>query len=456
MNLARSHRVRALAWALAVAARAAAAQSPPSGTTRTIEREAPEFARFDLRYQAALRQDSQTGPKPEIATGGVTPLRVELGAAGFGRWPVGLGARVAVERFTIDGQDLGGDATRLPYTLFGVSAGPAARLALGNFGVGGSVEYQYDQIHLVDAAGTSLSPALAHRHAVAVRAGGFYAPVSWALIEVEGSIPIAFAATAPAGSLETFEWSAGARLAFGRLEMAGVRLALTGGYEYVDRRLALKSDGFSAVQTAHRFSLGLRGTLPDPVPEKIVIVVPPPPPPPPPPPRKPTGPGSIVGTVIAQGKGTPVPGARVALAGTDKEAIADATGSFVLEQVGPGPLSLKITAQGFKPADEAVVVPPEAKATLQVSLQALGVKALATLRGQVRSPKGKPVPASIYIAEPKIRSRAAADGRFTVRVPGGRYSATVEAPGFISQTKVVEVADGDEAVFVIVLHPVRP
>src|SRR6185369_5423916 len=118
---------------------------------------------------------------------------------------------------------------------------------------------------------------------------------------------------------------------------------------------------------------------------------------------------------------------------------AGADGSFTLDEVGPGPVQVKATLKGYKPAEEVVSVPPEGEAAL----------VLASMRGQVRTLRGKPVSAVLRIPEAQISTRTGSDGRFTVRLPGGKYTVVFEAPGYVRQTKTVEVADGDQAIFYV-------
>lgn len=67
---------------------------------------------------------------------------------------------------------------------------------------------------------------------------------------------------------------------------------------------------------------------------------------------------------------------------------------------------------------------------------------------------GPPVAARLGTKELGFEIASGADGKFLVRVPGGRYAVTIEADGFVAQNKVVEVADGDQAIFNVDLHPV--
>ena len=81
------------------------------------------------------------------------------------------------------------------------------------------------------------------------------------------------------------------------------------------------------------------------------------------------------------------------------------------------------------------------------------VKLLAAIKGVIRSESGEPLQATVHIVEAKARARAGADGSFLLKVPGGRYTLTIEMKGFVSQSRTIEVADGDQAIFSVDLHP---
>ncbi len=170
---------------------------------------------------------------------------------------------------------------------------------------------------------------------------------------------------------------------------------------------------------------------------------------------RPTGPGRIRGVArVSGGKG---PAANVPIQASGRGVISGADGAFVLAGVGPGPVKVTVNAPGFQPYEELVSVPPGAEATLEVTLIKAGAqKALATLRGLVRSTRGAPVQAAVKIREASASTKAGADGRFLIRIPGGRYTVQIEAKGFISQTKSVDVGDGDQAIFHCDLEPAAP
>jgi hypothetical protein len=67
--------------------------------------------------------------------------------------------------------------------------------------------------------------------------------------------------------------------------------------------------------------------------------------------------------------------------------------------------------------------------------------------------KGKPLQALLVIPEAKIRRRTDARGTFQVQLKQGRYRLVFSAPGHLSQTKVVTVRDGEQAIFNVDLFP---
>ncbi|MBI3184095.1 MAG: carboxypeptidase regulatory-like domain-containing protein [Myxococcales bacterium] len=168
--------------------------------------------------------------------------------------------------------------------------------------------------------------------------------------------------------------------------------------------------------------------------------------------ERPTGPGSIRGLVL-EGK-KPVPDVEVAASGA-ATVRSSADGTFLIAKAGPGPVSLALRAAGFKPAEELVAVAPETEATIEISLQREGAKAIASIKGVIRSVSGQLVPAMVRVPEAKAQAKAARDGSFHLRLPGGRYTVIIESDGFVTQTKVVEVADGDQAIFHVDLQPAR-
>jgi hypothetical protein len=165
-----------------------------------------------------------------------------------------------------------------------------------------------------------------------------------------------------------------------------------------------------------------------------------------------TGPGIIAGTVRAA-PDKPLAGARVTSGAVT--VLTSATGEFSLPSVGPGPVKVRVTLDGYAPADEVVQVAPEGTAVLDVTLEVPSQRTKAKLRGVVSSAAGPVTKATIRILELKLKQVVKTDGRFEVEVLGGKYTLVIEAAKHVTQTRVVDVADGDQAIFQIELEKVR-
>lgn len=158
-----------------------------------------------------------------------------------------------------------------------------------------------------------------------------------------------------------------------------------------------------------------------------------------------TGPGKLSGVVIAASSKNPVGGANVSVGENSTQ--TDEKGAYTFAAVGPGPVKVRVEAQGFNQADEVAQVPPEGEATLDVTLEALGKGSPATVRGLIRSRTGEAVKANVVIKGVNKKVPVNAEGRFVVTIPGGDYFFVISAPGYVSQTKKVTLADGDQAIF---------
>lgn len=144
--------------------------------------------------------------------------------------------------------------------------------------------------------------------------------------------------------------------------------------------------------------------------------------------------------------------ATIELAG--KATPTSAEGALSLENLAPGPLSVKVTAPGFNPGEEAASIVAGKVSELTVTLVPEKKRVPATLRGQVRSARGgKPVVAKLEVRELKQTIAADEGGAFSVQIPGGKYTVRITATGFVTQTKTVTVRDGDQAIFNVDLAP---
>lgn len=167
----------------------------------------------------------------------------------------------------------------------------------------------------------------------------------------------------------------------------------------------------------------------------------------------PTGPGRITG-VVSSGPDKPLVGVLVRADG-GAEVKTDERGAFTLERVGPGPVTVTAAMMGFEKGEEVVQVPPEATAQVSFTLKATGVRTKATVKGLVLGADGTVPKATVRVVEKKLTVKVKPDGRFELEVPGGRYTLTIQAPGYVMQSKVLELADGDQAIFHAELEKTR-
>ena len=162
-----------------------------------------------------------------------------------------------------------------------------------------------------------------------------------------------------------------------------------------------------------------------------------------------TGPGRLTGIVRASSTGQPLTDALVNAGELSMRTKED--GAYAFDKAGPGPVQVRVEAQGFTTGEEVAQVPPEGEATLDVTLEPLGKGSPATVRGLIRARSGKTMKASVVLKGGKKNKTqkvpVTAEGRFVVTIPSGEYSFVISAPGFISQVKKVTLGDGEQAIF---------
>lgn len=461
-----------------------------------------------VRYGLAFRSGAQEAG-PAVQYGGMTPNDLALGATVFGDNWWGAWAGVQREGFSLSKDALlvtGGGLVR-------ASVGPAVRGMLGPVRAELGVGYGYAQLPAFSNDGqVKLVPT--PRHAVLVGARA-QVPLPWREVraEVRGEVPVAIGSSSSGFSaggalllpvLQRGGWSGAlvldyqyvsdslttadglksrqtvsrAGLAFelalgGRTETArpetgelflsvvdadsgqslpGARVELTvGGVAQAPREVdaegRLRGVELPGGEVLARVSVG--GYLP--AEERVTV----------------TGGGRAelvvrarpeprVGTlrvsVVDARSGQPLRGATVVVGTT--ELVTDAAGTVRVEGLAPGPLEVKIMAEGFRGTQEVVSIAAGTEADLPVSLAFGRQGALATLSGQVRSVrKGRPLQAVLVIPEAKLRRRTDSRGSFQVQLKQGRYRLIFSAPGHLPQTKVVTVHDGEQAIFNVDLFP---
>lgn len=161
--------------------------------------------------------------------------------------------------------------------------------------------------------------------------------------------------------------------------------------------------------------------------------------------------GSVRILVTDKRDNTPMPDVKVVVG--DKELRTDAAGLARLEKLPPGPVLVKVSAEGFQAVEEAVVIVGGQESELPVPLMLAKRLGYATVSGTVRSTRGSPVVATLVIPAAKVRSRTGPDGTFSLKLKPGTFRIIISAKGHLTQSKSVTVRDGEQAIFNVDLFP---
>ncbi|QSQ18264.1 carboxypeptidase regulatory-like domain-containing protein [Myxococcus landrumensis] len=162
--------------------------------------------------------------------------------------------------------------------------------------------------------------------------------------------------------------------------------------------------------------------------------------------------GGLKVTVVNASNAVPLPGVRVVVGAAVVR--TDLKGEAWVKDLPPGPVSVAASTTGYRTAEEAAVIVAGMETALSVPLALERKGEPATLKGQVRSARGgKPVAATLLIPQAKVKARTDAKGAFTFQVRGGTYRITISARGFLSQSKLVTLKEGEQAIFNVDLFP---
>jgi hypothetical protein len=161
--------------------------------------------------------------------------------------------------------------------------------------------------------------------------------------------------------------------------------------------------------------------------------------------------GSVKILVTDKRDNAPMPDVKVVVGG--KELRTDAAGQARLEKLPAGPVLVKVSAEGFQSAEEAVVIIGGQEAELPIPLVLAKRLGYATISGTVRSTRGSPLVATLVIPAAKVRTRTSTDGSFSLKLKPGTFRIIISAKGHLTQTKSVTVRDGEQAIFNVDLFP---
>ncbi len=450
------------------------ALAQPAPATSTLQQPG---GRIELWSGVAFLGDRQTNNGMRtLDANGITGTQGRL----FALWypdgsRIGVSAAAAIERFALDRPALAGQASgatgKMAFTDIEASLALNHQRvsANGRLAAEGRAGYAFTRIPVMDIASDRSGQASSVQShgpqlgaAVAVLLSGDLA------LEATGSvIPVSFGSSYEGAAADARRFSAGARLVAGHFVQWGIRWSALIGYDFGN--INTSGPGFDNTRMRHRIGLGLRMAFGGvdstqnratrapigPSERDSILGLPTRA-------RKPAeAPGRILGIVRGGGYGTPsvgdlaVPNIVIEVHATPLARTA-ADGSFAVEQVGPGPIVLRLIGEGWKPLEEVINVPPGKDVAVVFLMQKATTLPPASITGLVSAEDGKPVAAQISIPEINLKLVASADGSFIIRVPAGSYTVTIEAPGFEAQTKTVTVGTGEQSIYNVDLHKAAP
>jgi len=429
---------------LLAATRPASAQEAAIGEREPIA-EAARF-RLDLRAGLGVRHDTLTTDAARIGARGTALSDFVLGGAWFhGRSPIGFAGRVELDRFALRTDSGGSSVAATGLEAHGAAAG---RLHPGDGQVllEAQLGYGFLQVPLgrVPGADGSLpaSTDTLRAHGPVIAALVAVAPHDALTLELSGrAVPISFGGSYHGTDVSVRRLAAGIGATIGRVRVADFRLGALVSYELGNT--TADESGVSVQQLRHQIAFGVRAT-----PHNARRAAPPP--------RE-----EIVQPARGRIRGVVRLQAGDALAGVAVAAVdgpstrTGADGSFALGEVPPGLVRVNLSRADLVPSQEVVSVPPGGEVTVQITLRLAQAPAPAVLIGLVRGEDGKPVPAKVRLLEPSLAADADERGRFRFEVPAGRYTLTIEAPGFVTQKKSVRAGAGEQNIYNVDLQAER-
>jgi hypothetical protein len=428
-----------------------AAGAAPGQGEEVVERDPlPQAGRFrlDLRAGLGVRRDTLDTAGAHIGASGAAVSDVVLGGAWFAAsMPLGVAGRFELDRFALRERDAGGAASA---TGFEAALAVAGRLQPGDGpvlieGQAGYGLLQAPVARLPAASGELSSSDAVAAHGPVLGLVLATAPADWFTLEASGRAwPVTFGGRYQETPIGLRRLAAGLGATVGRVAVGDFRVSALFSYELAST--SADADGVAMKQLRHQLAIGLRATPPPPARAAVVIA---PPVVPASPPR-----GRITGVVRLEGGKQPLAGVTVSVA-DGGSARTGADGRFVLGDLPPGLLKVNLARADLVPGTEVVSVPPGAEVSVEVTLRRAEVPAPAVVIGLVRGEDGAPVAARVRLIEPNLAADADARGRFRFEVPAGRYTLTIEAPGFISQKKAVRAGAGEQNIYNVDLQVER-
>jgi OmpA-OmpF porin, OOP family len=163
----------------------------------------------------------------------------------------------------------------------------------------------------------------------------------------------------------------------------------------------------------------------------------------------------VTGTVVDAETRKPIPGVLVTVPGAGLPPVATdlRTGRFLTHALPAGAVRLAAQKEGYRLVEHDVTLTPGEVATVELTMEAMARPATFTLS---TTSKKKPVAATLKLQGPKsqeLTTSESATAPTKVEVPAGRYVVNVTAPGFLAQTRDVQVSEGATLELAFELEP---
>ena len=161
-------------------------------------------------------------------------------------------------------------------------------------------------------------------------------------------------------------------------------------------------------------------------------------------PSEPQPPTRVAGRVVGPDGKTPVPGALVSVAGMELPPVAtdDPAGRFLSYDLSAGKVTLAVARSGYKAATANVELAAGTTSEVEITLEQ--ITAPGALEVHVRMEKA-PMAANITLkgGEAPITFTVPAEkAGYKAEYPAGKYTVELDAPGFLAQTREVELKEG--------------
>lgn len=167
--------------------------------------------------------------------------------------------------------------------------------------------------------------------------------------------------------------------------------------------------------------------------------------------------GKVEGTVVDAETKKPIPGVIVAMVGAGLPPVAsDApSGKFITHELPAGQIKLHASRDGYKEMDQELNVESGKNAKIEILLQSEVKKGIFDL---AVTSKKKPINSTVAFVSPTAQQSAgtseANPAPVKVEVPAGTYIVNVTAPGYLAQTREVQIPAGGQMSLAFDLAPV--